>query len=196
MCGSKTKGAEVDHHLLEYATSIMTTVFFAFLYGVLEYYWIPTGKSVPFRYGSGPIFLGFYLYHLEVMFPILLLVGFSPLIDDILGTGNGVRERAVTFALGCATILFSIMAEDITWFSCRTLDPLPTDLYAGKWIQSFDWTARGPLGYLTIPGGVIPSWYFVVTFIAVLMWVAIFKKWSKKTPTSAPSDQQHPGGNQ
>ena len=136
--------SEVDHHLLEYFTSIATTLFFAFLYGVLEYYWISTSKDVPFRYGNGPIFLGFYLYHVEVMFPILLIVGFSPLIDDILGTGNKVRERSFTLALGSATTLFSIMLEDITWFSCRTVDPLPLDPLAGKWIQPSDWTARGP----------------------------------------------------
>ena len=178
--------SEVDHHLLEYVTSIATTLLFAVLYGILEYYWIVTSKDVPFRYGSGPVFLGFYLYHLEVMLPILLIVGFSPLIADILGTGNKVREKGFTFALGCATILFSIMLEDITWFSCRSVDPLPLDPLAGKWIQPSDWTARGSLGYLSIPGGVIPSWYIIVAIIAVLIWAAVFKHWSLLTVRLEP----------
>lgn len=169
---------EIDHHLLEYATSITTTLLFAVLYGILEYYWIVTGKNVPFRYGQGPVFLGFYLYHISIMFPILLIVGFSPLIADILGTGNKVREKSYTTALGVATTLFSIRLEDITWFLCRTIRPLPSDPLAKKWIQPSDWTARGPLGYLSIPGGVIPSWYIIVVFVTVLLWIAVFKHWS------------------
>jgi Na+-driven multidrug efflux pump len=169
---------EIDHHLLEYATSIIFTLAFAVFYGVLEYYWIVTNKDVPFRYGHGPIFLGFYDYHIFVMFPILLIVGFSPLIADILGTGNKVREKSYTAALGVATTLFSIMLEDITWFFCRTIHPLPLDTLAGKWIQPSDWTARGPIGYLSIPGGVIPSWYIIVAFVTVLIWAAVFKHWS------------------
>jgi surface polysaccharide O-acyltransferase-like enzyme len=137
------KAEEIDHHLLEYATSITATLLFAVFYGILEYYWIVTSKDVPFRYGNGHVFLGFYFYHLEIMFPILLIVGFSPLIADILGTGNKVREKSYTAALGAATTLFSIMLEDITWFLCRTIDPLPLDALPGKWIQPSDWTARG-----------------------------------------------------
>ena len=175
----QNKSEEIDHHLLEYATSIATTLLFAVFYGILEYYWIVTGKDVPFRYGNGPVFLGFYLYHLEIMFPILLIVGFSPLIDDILGTGNKVREKSYTAALGAATILFSIMLEDITWFLCRTIDPLPLDVLPGKWIQPSDWTARG--GYLSIPSGVIPSWYIIVVFVTVPVWVTIFRHWDKQT---------------
>jgi len=175
----QNKSEEIDHHLLEYATSIATTLLFAVFYGILEYYWIVTGKDVPFRYGNGPVFLGFYLYHLEIMFPILLIVGFSPLIDDILGTGNKVREKSYTAALGAATTLFSIMLEDITWFLCRTIDPLPLDALPGKWIQASDWTARG--GYLSIPGGVIPSWYIIVVFVTVLVWIAVFRHWDKQT---------------
>ena len=173
------KAGEIAHHLLEYATSIATTLLFAVFYGILEYYWIVTSKDVPFRYGNGPVFLGFYLYHLEIMFPILLIVGFSPLIDDILGTGNKVREKSYTAALGAATTLFSIMLEDITWFLCRTIDPLPLDALPGKWIQASDWTARG--GYLSIPGGVIPSWYIIVVFVTVLVWIAVFRHWDKQT---------------
>lgn len=169
---------EIEHHLREYASSITTTLLFAVLYGVLEYYWIVTGKNVPFRYGHGPLILGFYLYHISIMFPILLIVGFSPLIADILGTGNKVVEKSYTAALGVATTLFSIMLEDITWFLCRTIQPLPSDPLAGKWIQSSDWTARGPIGYLSIPSGVIPSWYIIVVFVTVLLWIAVFKHWS------------------
>jgi len=43
-----------------------------------------------------------------IMFPILLIVGFSSLIDDILGTSK-VIEKWYTTALGVATTLFSIM---------------------------------------------------------------------------------------
>jgi len=177
---------EAEHHLLEYVTSIATTLLFAVLYGILEYYWIVTSKDVPFRYGHGPIFLGFCLYHLEIMFPILLIVGFSPLIADILGTGNKVREKGFTAALGAATTLFSIMLEDISWFLCRTVNPLPLDPLAGKWIQSSDWTARGSLGYVSIPGGVIPSWYIIVAIVAVLVWAAVFK-YSYRTSNHVPS---------
>jgi len=42
-----------------------------------------------------------------------LIVGFSPLIDDVLGTSK-VIEKSYTAALGAATTLFSIMLEDIS----------------------------------------------------------------------------------
>jgi hypothetical protein len=113
-------------HIREYLITIIVTLSFAVLYGVLEYYWIITDRDVPFRYGHGPIFLGFQLYHLVIMFPILLIVGFSSLMDDILGTSR-VIEMGYTTALGAATTLFSIMLEDITWFLCRTIKPLSSD---------------------------------------------------------------------
>jgi hypothetical protein len=165
-------------HIREYLVSIAVTLSFAILYGILEYYWIITNRDVPFRYGHGPIFLGFYLYHLEIMFPLLTIVGCSSLIDDILGTSR-VIEKAYTAALGAATTLFSIMLEDITWFLCRTIDPLPLDPLAGKWIQPSDWTARW--SYVSIPGGALPSWYIIVVLIAVLAWVAVLRHWSKQS---------------
>jgi hypothetical protein len=79
-------------HIREYLASIFVTLSFAVLYGVLEYYWIITDRYVPFRYGHGPIFLGFYLYHLGIMFPILMIVGFSPLINDLLGASRVVEK--------------------------------------------------------------------------------------------------------
>ncbi len=165
-------------HILEYLTSIAVTLSFAGLYGMLEYYWIITDRDVPFRYGHGPIFLGFQLYHLVIMFPILMIVGFSPLIADILGT-SVVVEKRYTAALGAATTLFSIMLEDITWFLCRTILPLPLDPLAGKWIQPSDWTARW--SYLSIPGGALPSWYTIVVLIAVPAWVAVLRHWSRQS---------------
>ncbi len=165
-------------HILEYLMSIIITLSFASLYGVLEYFWIITDRDVPFRYGHGPIFLGFELYHIAILFPILLIVGFSPFIDDFLGTSK-VIEKRYTAALGAATTTFSVMVEDIVWFVSRVLRPLPFDPLGGKWIQPSDWTARW--GYLSIPGGVVPTWYIIIGLISLLIWYAVLRHWSKQT---------------
>lgn len=68
-----------EHIFWSMLPSIVVTISFAVLYGILEYYWIVTDRDVPFRYRHGPIFLGFYLYHLVIMFPVLLIVRFSSL---------------------------------------------------------------------------------------------------------------------
>lgn len=165
-------------HILEYLASIIITLSFAVLYGILEYYWIITDRDVPFRYGHGPVFLGFELYHVAIMFPILLIVGFSPFIDDLLGTSK-VIEKGYTAALGAASTVFSVMLEDIVWFLCRTVRPLPLDQLGGKWIQASDWTARW--SYLTIPGGVIPTWYVMIVIATVPVWTAVLRHWSMET---------------
>jgi hypothetical protein len=157
---------------LEYLTSIVVTLTFAILYGVLEYYWIITDRDVPFRYGNAPIFLGFYLYHIAVMMPILFLVGFAPLIDDLIGTSQ-IIEKWYTAALGFATTVFAVMLEDITWFLARVLNPLSMDPLGGQWIQATDWTATW--GSIPFPGGVIPTWYCLIAVFAGVMWICVFR---------------------
>ena len=163
---------------LEYLTSIGITLVFAALYGILEYYWIITDRDVPFRYGHEPVFLGFQLYHIVIMLPILFLVGFAPFVDDLIGT-SAIVEKRYTVALGFATTVFAIMLEDIVWFLCRLLNPLPMDSLAGSWIQASDWTARW--NSVVVPRGVIPTWYFIIAFFAVVVWVAVFRHWSRQT---------------
>jgi len=165
-------------HNLEYLTSIAVTLAFAVLYGVLEYYWIITDRDVPFRYGHAPIFLGFQLYHIAIMLPILFLVGLAPFIDDWIGT-SVIVEKRYTGTLGFATTVFAVMLEDVVWFLCRLFNPLPLDSLGMKWIQPSDWTARWH--YFVIPGGVIPTWYLFVSFFAVVVWVAVFRHWSSET---------------
>jgi hypothetical protein len=163
---------------LEYLTNIGITLTFAVLYGVLEYYWIITDRDVPFRYGHAPVFLGFQLYHIAIMLPILFLVGFAPFIDDWVGT-SAVVEKRYTGALGFATTVFAIMLEDIVWFLSRLFNALPMDPLGGKWIQPSDWTARWH--YVPILEGVMPTWYFTVALFAIVVWVAVFRHWSKQT---------------
>jgi hypothetical protein len=117
----------MQRHILEYTTSIITTLSFAVLYGILEYYWIVTGM---------------YLC-----------------ITDM--------------------DLFSVILEDISWFLCGIISPLPSDTLPGKWIQPSGWTARW--SYLTIPGGAVPSWYMIVGLVKVPVWAAVFRHWSKQT---------------
>lgn len=162
-------------HNLEYLTSIGVTLGFSILYGVLEYYWIITDRDVPFRYGHEPVFLGFQLYHLAVMLPIFTLVGLSPFIDDLIGTSARI-EKWYTATLGLATTIFVVMLEDIVWFASRVVRPLSLDPLRGAWIQPSDWTAR--LGYVQIPGGAIPLWYFVVSAITIAAWDIVFKHWT------------------
>lgn len=151
---------------------------FAVLYGMLEYYWIITDRDVPFRYGHEPVFLGFQLYHIVIMLPILFLVGFAPFIDDLIGA-SAIVEKRYTVALGFGTTVFAIMLEDTVWFLCRLLNPLSMDSLGGLWIQAYDWTARWH--YVAIAGEVIPTWYFMVAFFAVVVWAAVFMHWSKQT---------------
>ena len=169
---------------IEYVTSTIVTITFAILYGILEYYWIITDRDVPFRYGHEPIFLGFNTYHLAIMLPILVLVAFDPFFDDLFFKMNPVIEKWYTSFLGGATTVFAVMIEDITWFTCRVLNPLAGDDYAHKWIQVVgpkgepEWTARW--AYLALGGDALPVWYLIVIVFTIASWAFIFTHTSAK----------------
>jgi len=179
----------------EYLFATLVTLLFSVLYGILEYYWIITDRDVPFRYGNQPVLFGqFNTYHIYVMFPIFILVAFSPFLDDLVVKANPVIEKWYTAFLGVATVGFAVLLEDATWFLSRVVNPLRADTFAGKWIQSWmdnypsepfcrkltdgnyvciEWTAQR--GFVDIAGVVIPYWYIVVGSISVVVWFFVFR---------------------
>lgn len=92
-----------DH---EYRASVAASLVFAFLYGNREYYYILQSRpGLPFRYAYTPIFLGFYWYHLFPMLSMFGLVGFLPLLDDILFKFKPYQvEKLRTGFLGVANL--------------------------------------------------------------------------------------------
>ncbi len=166
-----------DH---EYRTSVIASLVFAILYGYLEYYYILQARpGLPFRYAYTPIFLGFYWYHIFPMMPIFGLVGFLPLLDDILFKFRPNQvEKIRTGLLGCANIWLAVWFEDIFWFLFRMANPLNGDPLGGKWIQVVgvdglpDWTARW--GYFAFNGNALPYWYVITAILLALAYFMVF----------------------
>lgn len=168
-----------DH---EYRTSVVASLVFAILYAYLEYYYILQARpGLPFRYAYTPIFLGFYWYHVFPMLPIFGLVGFLPLLDDILFKFKPYQlEKIRTGLLGFANIWMAVWFEDIFWFLFRLADPLNGDPLGGKWIQVVgvdglpDWTARW--GYVAFGGNALPYWYVITAMLLALSYFVVFFK--------------------
>lgn len=168
-----------DH---EYRTSVVASIVFAYLYGYLEYYYILQSRpGLPFRYAYTPIFLGFYWYHFFPMLAIFGLVGFLPLLDDILFKFKPYQvEKLRTGFLGLANVWTAVWFEDIFWFVCRMIGPLAGDPLGGKWIQVAgvgglpDWTARW--GYFALEGNALPYWYVITAFLLALAYLVVFFK--------------------
>ena len=166
-----------DH---EYRTSVAASAVFAFLYGYLEYYYILQSRpGLPFRYAYTPIFLGFYWYHIFPMLPIFGLIGFLPLLDDILFKFKPRQvEKLRTGILGLVNLWLAVWFEDMFWFTFRLVDPLTGDPLGGKWIQVVgvgglpDWTARW--GYFDFGGNALPYWYVISALLLAVAYYVVF----------------------
>jgi hypothetical protein len=115
------------------------------------------------------------------MLAIFGLVGFLPLLDDILFKFKRYEiEKLRTSLLGLANVWIAVWFEDIFWFFCRVVAPLTGDPLGGKWIQIVgvgglpDWTARW--GYFGFGGNALPYWYVISAFLLALGYFVVFFK--------------------
>jgi hypothetical protein len=124
------------------------------------------------------------------MLVIFGLVGFLPLLDDILFKFRPQSvEKLRTGILGIANISLAVWLEDICWFGCRMVWPLEGDPLGGKWIQVAgvdglpEWTAR--MGYFAFGANALPYWYVIAAFLLTLAYLVVFvilrKTTSKQT---------------
>jgi hypothetical protein len=112
------------------------------------------------------------------MLPIFGLVGFLPLLDDILFKFKPYQiEKLRTGLLGLANVWMAVWFEDIFWFVFRTNDPLTGDPLGGKvvGVRGFlDWTARW--GYFAFRGNALPYWYVITAVLLALAYFVVFFK--------------------
>jgi hypothetical protein len=113
------------------------------------------------------------------MLPIFGLVGFLPLLDDVLFKFRPAQvEKIRTGLLGCANIWLAVWFEDVFWFLFRMTDPLAGDPLGGKWIQVVgvdglpEWTARW--GYFALGGNALPYWYVISAILLALVYFFVF----------------------
>lgn len=154
-----------------YTTTIILTKIVAILAGYLEYYYIWV-NSLPAREIQTPA-VGFLLsYQIIAVIPIIALISFQPLINEVINHRNQFKART-TLPIGVASLLLGIMTQDATWFAFRAIAPSVGDPLAYNWIRPNDYTAQA-LGYAPIFGLIIPIWYFIFAPAIIAIIAALF----------------------
>ncbi len=139
--------------------------------GWLEYYFINI-ESIPYREAKPPTAGFLFPYQLAVFLPLLLLLAFYPLINQLISKARTTANLRRPIALGIGTFLLSLILQDSSWFILRTVAPTATDPLAYQWIRPTDYTATF-LGNAQIVGITIPLWYLVLIPIILATIVSI-----------------------
>jgi len=76
--------------------------------------------------------------------------------------------------LGLVGTIFSVMLviEDFAWFTFRAFAPRDGEINAGKLVIEGEWTTQF-MGSTSFYYTVIPNWYFVCVFCAIITFLAV-----------------------
>jgi hypothetical protein len=184
--------AHVGARNMEYLSSAVVAVIFAFSFAHLEYYYI---KDPALQISNGkvqasyptydrsretkPIVGNMYQYHLFPMLFIFFLISFAALWDDMTFKLFGRHSRIKAAMIGVANLVTAIVVEDFAWFANRYIAPLQDDPKAGHLMQSTDWTSMH-LGAINVGPFVIPVWYLIAIAIAAAAYYGGFRKASPR----------------
>ncbi len=159
--------------ILMYLSLLLMVILASIISAKLEYQYIHL-DGIPYREARLPVIGVFYLYHLEAILPLIMLLTFQPFIYELLSEKRSPETLRMTFAFGVGSLLLGVILEDSGWFLFRTFTPLPSDPLAHQWIQPADPTAAAA-GYVAIWGVIIPLWYVILTppIIAIFSALAL-----------------------
>jgi hypothetical protein len=137
---------------------VFPMVSFSILYAAFEYYLI-TDPS----YGIRPLLFSLiYPYHL-LMAGLFGIAAYSFVLLNFATTKN----RLLTLILVGAIFFVMLVIEDFAWFTLRAVAPRSEDINGGKLVTEGEWTTQF-LGSTNFYFTVIPNWYFLSAFYALI----------------------------
>ncbi len=160
------------HARAQFLVTILSVLAASILLAGLEYHYFQV-NGVPSREADFPVFGPFFLYQVQIFFPVLGILSFQPFIREVASRRYVQWAYRQTLALGFSCTALGLLLQDLVWFAFRTYAPIATDPLAHRWILPADPTAYF-LGFATILGAVVPIWYIVLGTPIVAVLVALF----------------------
>lgn len=151
----------MEKHSAEYITSSIGSFIFGVLYGVLECYmdWRKVEESF-----SWIEFKGFNAYHFFILLPLFLLIGFYPLIDDLILKLKDERFVLSSTLFCFGNVILSLLVEDITVIYLT---------YGGFYLDRA--VTSQLLGIIKVGGLKIPLTYIIAFFLILILYTASLK---------------------
>jgi len=132
---------------------VFSALLFAFLYAVIEYYFIRDPS-----FGLRPVLFSLvYPYHI-IMAGIFLITAY------LISSRKRRLSRLPKAILVIGLFSLMIVAEDFSWFLVRAIVPYD-GAYSGKLIMNGEWTTQF-MGSTDAYFTAIPNWYFVCLLFA------------------------------
>lgn len=150
--------------------SLVLSSALAGLLSYFEYYYV-TLDGVPYREIGHSTVLGMPPYVLFPLLPLIALVTFLPILDNLLLHRNDLSHLNRRIAISLANFLCAITIYDAAYYALRLYAPMSTDPLAGLWITAGE---DSFLGLVNLFGVLIPTWYFATIPILLSIYVAYY----------------------